>query len=154
MSGVAFAFLPYRVAQLPHLQMLMFGWMPIGLWALHRFFRSGSRSVLAIFVVAFLLQGLSNLYFLYFFTLPVALVIAFELIRRPPSWGRRVAELAVASVLILLVLAPVGLAYYEVLHGLVQHACASAHRRVRFSTPSTKSATAARTVWCAGSSTP
>ena len=32
-SGVAFAFLPYRVAQLPHLQMLMFGWMPIGLWA-------------------------------------------------------------------------------------------------------------------------
>ena len=42
-SGVAFAFLPYRVAQLPHLQMLMFGWMPIGLWALHRFFRSGSR---------------------------------------------------------------------------------------------------------------
>ena len=113
-SGVAFAFLPYRVAQLPHLQMLMFGWMPIGLWALHRFFRSGSRSVLAIFVVAFLLQGLSNLYFLYFFTLPVALVIAFELIRRPPSWGRRVVELAVASVLILLVLAPVGLAYYEV----------------------------------------
>ena len=122
MSGVAFAFLPYRVAQLPHLQMLMFGWMPIGLWALHRFFRSGSRSVLAIFVVAFLLQGLSNLYFLYFFTLPVALVIAFELIRRPPSWGRRVAELAVASVLILLVLAPVGLAYYEVHseHGLVR----------------------------------
>ena len=49
-SGVAFAFLPYRVAQLSHLQVLMFGWMPIGLWALHRFFRSGSRSVLAIFV--------------------------------------------------------------------------------------------------------
>ena len=45
-SGVMFAFLPYRVAHLPHLQVLMFGWMPIGLWALHRFFRSGSSRLL------------------------------------------------------------------------------------------------------------
>ena len=38
-SGVAFAFLPYRVAQLPHLQMLMFGWMPIGLWGIASVFQ-------------------------------------------------------------------------------------------------------------------
>ena len=59
----------------------MYGWMPIGLWALHRFFGSGSRRALATFVVVFLLQGLSNGYYLYFFALPVVAVIAFELVR-------------------------------------------------------------------------
>ena len=35
-AGVAFAVLPYRVSQVAHLQVLMCGWMPIALWALHR----------------------------------------------------------------------------------------------------------------------
>ena len=113
-AAVAFAFLPFRVSHVAHLQVLMYGWMPIGLWALHRFFGSGSRRALATFVVVFLLQGLSNSYYLYFFALPVVAVIAFELWRRPEHRPHRMAQLGVAGAFTLLVLAPVIAAYYQV----------------------------------------
>ena len=113
-AAVAFAFLPFRVSHVAHLQVLMYGWMPIGLWALHRFFGSGSRRALATFVVVFLLQGLSNGYYLYFFALPVVAVIAFELWRRPEHRPHRMAQLGVAGAFTLLVLAPVIAAYYQV----------------------------------------
>ena len=61
-ARLAFAFVPYRVAAVPHLHVLTFGWMPVGLLALHKYFASGSRAALFGFVVAFLFQGLSNLY--------------------------------------------------------------------------------------------
>src|SRR5216110_1345108 len=35
LAGLAFALTPYRMAQSTHLQVLMNGWMPIGLLALH-----------------------------------------------------------------------------------------------------------------------
>ena len=113
-AAVAFAFLPFRVSHVAHLQVLMYGWMPIGLWALHRFFGSGSRRALATFVVVFLLQGLSNGYYLYFFALPVVAVIAFELWRRPEHRTHRIAQLGVAGALTLLVLAPIITTYYQV----------------------------------------
>ena len=112
-AGVAFAFLPYRITQLSHLQVLMYGWMPFGLWALHRFFVRGSWLALLVFVGCFLFQGLSNLYFLYFFTLPVAVVVIAELVRGRQPRVRTIASLAMAAVVILLVLAPIALAYYR-----------------------------------------
>ena len=112
-AGLAFAFVPYRVAAVPHLQVLTFGWMPVGLLALHRYFASGSRAALFSFVVAFLLQGLSNLYFLYFFALPVAVVALAGLIQGRRPLRRTLVELGMAGALILLVLAPVGLAYSQ-----------------------------------------
>ena len=78
-AGAAFAFGPFRDGQIAHLQMLMSGWMPIALWALHRYFASGRRWALGAFVVTFLIQGLSNGYFLYFFSVPVALVLGHGL---------------------------------------------------------------------------
>ena len=115
-AGVAFACLPYRVAQLAHLQVLMYAWMPIGLFALHRYFDSGSRVALSGFVAAFLLQGLSNSYFLYFFAVPVVIVVVAELVCGGRMRRRTVAELAVAAALMLVVLAPVAMAYFET-HG-------------------------------------
>ena len=111
--GLAFAFLPYRASQLSHLQVLMYGWMPVGLWALHRFFVAGSGRALAVFVITFLLLGLSNGYYLYYFALPVVAVVVFELLRRRESRGRRIMQLALASMVTVLVLAPVILAYYQ-----------------------------------------
>ena len=112
-AGVCFAFVPYRVTQVSHLQVLTYGWMPLGLWALHRFFARGSRMALLGFAAFFLLQGLSNLYFLYFFTLPVVIVVVVELVRARQPRARSVASLSVAAVLILLVLTPTALAYRE-----------------------------------------
>ena len=113
-AGAAFAFGPFRDGQIAHLQMLMSGWMPIALWALHRYFASGRRWALGAFVVTFLIQGLSNGYFLYFFSVPVALVLGHGLWKTCLPRGRVLAELAVVGLLMLAVLAPVGLMY----HGL------------------------------------
>ena len=67
LAGLAFELTPYRLAQTSHLQVLMNGWMPIGLLALHRYFASGSRWWLAAFAAVFVVLGLSNGYYLYFF---------------------------------------------------------------------------------------
>ncbi len=113
-AGVAFAFHPNRADHIAHLQVLMSGWMPIGLWALHRYFGTGSRIALLGFVAAFLLQGLSNGYYLYYFVIPVAVVVGCELLVAGRSRLSALVDLAVAAALILVVLAPVALAYVAV----------------------------------------
>lgn len=45
-GGVAFAFLPYRADQIAHIQVLVYGWMPVALWGLHDYFRTARRSSL------------------------------------------------------------------------------------------------------------
>jgi len=111
LAGVIFAFAPYRADHLSHLQMLSSGWMPISLWGLHRFLSSGSRGALAAFAAAFVMQALSNGYFLYFLSFAAALVIVFHLGSRRTAWRLVVRELAVAAVVILLALSPFVLAY-------------------------------------------
>lgn len=110
-AGVAFAYSPYRADQISHLQVLMSGWMPVALWALHRYFRTGRRRALAGFVVAFVLQGLSNGYYLFFFTLPVAVVAAHGLLGAGAHRGRAVRDLVVAGLAIAAAVSPVAWAY-------------------------------------------
>lgn len=123
-AAIAFAFSPHRVMQVSHLQVLMSGWMPVALWALHRYFRTGSRRALAGFVGAFCLQGLSNGYFLYFFAVAVLIVGGAELValvgrglvgQRVPSrpW-RALADLAGGAAVVVLIFAPMALAYLDV----------------------------------------
>ena len=63
-SGVAFAFLPYRTFD-TRIQVLLYGWTPLALWGLQRYYTTGRRSPLVVFAAAFLLQGLSNGYAFY-----------------------------------------------------------------------------------------
>jgi len=123
LAALAFAFAPHRVMHVPHLQVLMSGWMPLSLWGLHRYFATGSRRSLAVFAGAFGALAMSNGYFLYFFSIPVALIVICELARSAmPGSGsrrfrmpwRRVAELAVAAAAILAIIAPAALAYLRV----------------------------------------
>jgi len=115
LAGLAFELTPYRLAQSPHLQVLMNGWMPIGLLALHRYFASGSRWWLAAFAAVFVVLGLSNGYYLYFFLLPVAVVVGVEMARQPPSLPRRrmAIDLAAAGVAVAAAIAPVAFVYYR-----------------------------------------
>lgn len=113
-AGVAFAFVPFRAAHLPHLQVLMSGWMPIALWALHRYYTAGGRRWLAAFGAAFSLQGLSNGYYLYFFAVAAAMAVVDGLIRTRRPRLRVAAELAVCGLCIGAVLAPVAYAYVQV----------------------------------------
>jgi hypothetical protein len=117
LAGLAFACSPMRALHVSHLQVLAWGWMPIALWGLHRYFSRRSTAALAIFAVAFTIQALSNGYFLYFLALAAAFVVAFELTSRP--WGRAdrlraLAVLAVAAAGILLVIGAVAFAYIAV----------------------------------------
>ena len=107
-SGVAFAFLPYRTFD-TRIQVLMYGWTPLALWALHRYFTTGRRAALAAFAVAFLLQGLSNGYAFYSAAVAVVVVVAVGLPARMRL--RTLIDLTVTAVLMLALLLPVIGAY-------------------------------------------
>src|SRR4051812_9321799 len=114
LAGVGFAFAPMRALHVSHLQVLAWGWMPIALWGLHRYFGGRSRAALAVFGVAFTAEALSNGYFLYFLALACAFVVVFELASRtlPPVVRRRMfAGVVLAGVAILVCLIPVASAY-------------------------------------------
>lgn len=114
LAALAFMWCPYRAPQVTHLQVLMNGWMPIALWALHRWFATGSRRALAGFVAAFVLQALSNGYFLFFLAVPVAIVSIVELARRRDRLPANLLHLGVAGLAIGLLIAPVAAAYLRV----------------------------------------
>ena len=76
-AGLAFGFSPYRVSQLAHLQVLTAQWMPLALYGMHAYLDDRRRRWLALVAVAWLLQALSNGYFLLFFPVLIALWLAW-----------------------------------------------------------------------------
>ena len=66
-AGVALAFCPWRTAQMPHLQMLLMWWMPLTLFALHRYLDRRRPVDLVLAGVAWLMNGLTSGYFLVYF---------------------------------------------------------------------------------------
>ena len=76
-AGCAFAFAPYRAGQLSHLQVLTSQWMPLALLGMHAYLDDGRARWLVLFAGAWLLQALSNGYYLLFFPLLVAVWLAW-----------------------------------------------------------------------------
>ena len=111
-AGIAFGFAPYRASQLAHIQVLSAQWMPLALLGLHAYLSTGAKRWLVVFGIAWLIQALSNNYFLLFFpVLIVAWLAWFIDWRRAPRRGLAiVAAWAVASLPLL----PVLLKYREV----------------------------------------
>ena len=72
-GALAFAFGPYRNAQVSHLQMLWTFGVPLALLALHRYDDTRQARWLAVFAVAWAVQGLSNGYLLLFFPVLLAM---------------------------------------------------------------------------------
>ena len=114
LAALAFMWCPNRAPHVTHLQVLMNGWMPIALWALHRYFASGSRRALAGFAAAFVVQGLSNGYFLFFLAVPVAIVAIVELARHRDRLATHALHLAAAAIVIGVAIAPVAATYLRV----------------------------------------
>ena len=106
-AGLLFVFVPFRAQEAGHLQSLMYGWMPIGLWALHRYFATGRRAALAGFAAAFVLAGLSNGHFFFFFAPVVVIVAGLEVIFRVRTRPRMLIELPVAAALMFAAVLPV-----------------------------------------------
>jgi hypothetical protein len=112
-AGIYFAFGPFRMAQIAHIQMVATGWIPIALWGLHRYFSTQRFRWLAVWSAAWALQMLSNTYVGYFIAVPIAVVVADALWRARDERTRVLIHLAAASLLLGAVLAPTGLAYYR-----------------------------------------
>ena len=99
-AGLFYAFVPYRLGQLPHLQTLSSQWMPFVLVGLRRYFESGRLTALAGGVAALVVQGLSTGYYLFYFAPVVAGYVLWEMtvrrrLRHRPTW---MAMLAAATV--------------------------------------------------------
>ena len=102
-AGLAFMFAPYRVAQLPHIQVLTSFWTPLCLAALHRYDREPSSRWAALAAAAWLMQSLSNGYYMFFLSVLLALWFAWFAIGRwtMPQLARLAGFFVVATMLLL-----------------------------------------------------
>lgn len=112
-AGVAFGFAPYRLAQLPHIQVLCAYWTPVCLAALHRYGREGATRWAAAAAFAWLMQGLSNGYYLFFLSVLLALWLAWFAVARwsTVQWLKAAGFFAAAAAL----LAPILIGYRHIL---------------------------------------
>lgn len=111
-GGLAFAFAPYRASQLSHLHLLVTWWMPLALLGLHAFYDDGRRRWLALFGVSWLLQSLTNGYYMFF--LPVLLLAWIAWFTPWRSAARKAADVVGTWMLFSLPLLPVLYEYYTV----------------------------------------
>jgi hypothetical protein len=97
-TGVAFAFVPYRFGQLPHVNYLFAGWIPVLLEAAVLFVRERTPRRAAWLGAAFFLNGLAVIHWFVLTLIPLAataLVLAFRTGAERDRAGWRRAALAV-----------------------------------------------------------
>jgi hypothetical protein len=111
-AGVAYGFAPYRASQLSHLQVLTSEWMPLALYALHRYLETPRPRLLVLFGAAVLIQGLSHGYYIFFFGVLFACWLAWFVDWRRE--GRRGFAIVAAYVIASLPLVPVLWTYRQV----------------------------------------
>jgi hypothetical protein len=113
-AGVAYGFAPFRAGQLAHLQVLTSQWLPLQLLAMHGYLTDRRRRWLVVCGGAWLVQGLSNGYYLLFAPVLTVLWLAWF-----PRWRRDARaglQLAGAWMVASLLFVPFLLKYREV-HG-------------------------------------
>lgn len=113
LCGLAYAFNPYRVAHVEHLELLMSFGMPAALWALHLYAERRERRWLVAFAAALAIQALSNSYYGLFFTVFLGLwLLWFMRVKE----GRAIAAIGGAAASASLVVAPIVAGYIR-FHG-------------------------------------
>jgi hypothetical protein len=113
-AGLIYACQPFRALHLSHLQWQMTGWLPLSLWALHRYFVSRRLRDLMAATIFYLLQALTASYFTYFALVPVVVIGLMELWRTRVPLPLLAKQLVPAVLLLACVLAPIARAYYAV----------------------------------------
>ena len=99
-AGMAYAFAPYRVAHLPHIQVLAAFWAPLALLGLHAYLETRRRRWLALFAACWFMQGAANGYFLVFFSVLCGLWVLWFVVAQG-RW-RDLGMIAGAGVIALL----------------------------------------------------
>ena len=111
-AGLAFAFAPYRISQLPHIQMLATFWAPLALLGLHVYLQSGRRRWLALYGAGWALQGAANGYALVMFSILVGLWVLWFVVMSG-KW-HALLMIGLASLAAFVPLAPVLYTYATV----------------------------------------
>jgi F5/8 type C domain len=112
-AGFAYGFAPYRISQLPHVQMLAAFWAPLALLGLHAYIDTRRARWLVLYGASWMLQSAANGYALVFFSVLVGLwTVWFVILRR--DW-RAFAAITAATIVAALPLAPI-LYEYVIVH--------------------------------------
>jgi len=106
LAGMVFAFVPWRLAQIPHIQYQWGPFLPLSLLFLLRWLDGGRRRDLVLFAVFFAWNALTNVHYAIFSGILLGVVLAWErLTGDAPGLRRRirrtVAATAVAAVAVL-----------------------------------------------------
>jgi hypothetical protein len=112
-AGVAYAFAPYRLAQLPHIQVLWSCWTPVCLAALHRYDRGSRPAWAAAAAGAWLMQALACGYYMLFLSVLLAGWFLWFAIGRWPLG--KIGLLAAFWTVPLMLMAPILLGYQRIL---------------------------------------
>lgn len=109
-AGIFFAFVSYKFDHLAHVQIIWSGWLPLLLAGLLAYWERPALGRAALVFGAFVMNGLTNIHFLLFGSLAVALTMLFMAIVLPwrgwRFWTPLVAALALGSAVLLPVLFP------------------------------------------------
>ncbi|HEV7919652.1 MAG TPA: hypothetical protein VGR02_02560 [Thermoanaerobaculia bacterium] len=101
-AGICYAYVPFRFTHLSHLQHIWSGWLPLLIVALLHYARRPSWPRAALFGAVFLMNGLTNIHWLLFGSMAIALTMPI-VVRR---WLPLLASLLVAGALLLPFLLP------------------------------------------------
>jgi hypothetical protein len=114
-SGIVFAFCPYRIAHLSQLQMLATEWMPLALLFLHKALRRQKWLDFLAFTLFFNLQALSSYYYALFFTVAISiLLLLYLLMARGKLWSKKLTlQFGCCGLLTLLVNLPLAMPYFR-----------------------------------------
>jgi hypothetical protein len=104
-ASIAFAFGSFMVAHVQHIQIVWSGWLPLMFAALFVYRRAPNNKHAALLAAAFVMNGLTNIYWLMFGSFMLIVTIAFLGLDRK-SWLRLFAALAIATLILIPFLVP------------------------------------------------
>ncbi len=114
MGGLVYAFVPWRIAHLPHIQFQWGAFLTLLLLFLLRYLDQGRPRDAVLFGICFAWNALSNIHYALFSVFLVGLVLMFEgLVREGAAYRRRLAGCAVALAAATLVVLPFLIPYAE-----------------------------------------
>jgi hypothetical protein len=89
LSGIVYAFVPWRLAQIPHVQYQWGPFLALSLLFLLRFLDRGRRHDGALFGLFFVWNALANIHYAFFCAILVAVVLVYELLASSDPAVRR-----------------------------------------------------------------
>jgi hypothetical protein len=109
-GGIFYAFVPFKFDHLAHLQIVSSGWIPLFFAALVAYWRNATKRNAVLLAAAFVMNGLTNVYYLLFVAATLGVTLLFFVTAAPKRdlrfWIRLLTALAVAGLVLLPFLLP------------------------------------------------